>query len=80
MDDPFQTILRFLDRLELAHVSYDLKHVRDTLMVVVHVPEGYCEIESFADGTIEVEWFHRGEGVHSVAATWLDEFIAEHSE
>lgn len=76
-DTPFQRVLDFLDQLEEAHLAYDLKHVRDSLMVVVAVPQGYCEIEFFPDGSIEVEWFRRGEGVNAVEAPWLDTFIAE---
>jgi hypothetical protein len=49
-------------------------------MVVVSVPEGHCEIEFFADRSIEVEWFRRGQGVESVESAWLDEFIADQSD
>ena len=70
-------LLDFLDQLEGAHVAYDLKHVRDSLMVVVAVPQGDCEIGFFPDGSIEVEWFRRDEGANPVEAAWLDTFIAE---
>ena len=79
MDAPFQRLLGFLDQLEEAHLAYDLKHIRDSLLVAVHVPRGYCEIEFFPDGGIEVEWFQRGEDVNSVETVWLDTFIAEQS-
>ena len=32
-------------------------------MVSVHVPLGYCELEFVLDGSIEAEWFRRGEDV-----------------
>jgi len=43
------------DQLEEAHLTYDLNHVRDSLMVVVAVPQDYCAIAFFPDESIEVE-------------------------
>jgi hypothetical protein len=77
MTDSFKKLLSFLDHLEDAHLAYSVLHPRDSLMVVVHVPEGYCEIEFPAEGDIEVEWFRRGEGVDLVDSAWLDTFIAD---
>ena len=77
MSAPFQRLLDFLDQIEKAHLTYDLKHGRDSLMVVVAGPQGSCEVAFFPDKSIEVEWFRRDEGVNAVEAAWLDSFIAE---
>jgi len=69
-------LIRSRRRLRI-HLAYDLKHVRDSLMVVVAAPQGSCEIEFFPDESIEVECFRRDEGVNAVEAAWLDSFIAE---
>lgn len=75
--NPFRRLLEFLDQLEEVGLHYDLKHVRETIMVSVYVPEGIWEIEFFEDGTLEVELFRPGEGVESVPEEWLNRFIEE---
>jgi hypothetical protein len=35
------------------------------------------QLEEARDGSTEVEWFRRDEGVNAVEAAWLDTFIAE---
>jgi len=80
MSNPLARLLEFLDGLDTARLSHDLKHVADSLLVLVHVPQGYCEVEFFADGTIAAEWFPRGDGAEAVADQWLGLFIAEHRE
>jgi hypothetical protein len=80
MDTAFQRLLSFLDGLEQEGIVYTLQHVRESLMVATYLPEGYCEVEFFADGSIEVEWYRRGEGVEQVGADWLDWFLAAHRD
>jgi hypothetical protein len=75
MDAVFKRLLEFLDGLEAAHIAYDLKHVRDSLMVVVRVPGGYCEIEFFVGGEVEIEWFRSAGGVQEVDPNWLNDFL-----
>lgn len=78
--NPFARLLAFLDQLEAVNISYDLKHVRDSLMVIVYLPVGMWEIEFFDDGTLEVELFKRNEGVEAVSEKWLDQFIEENKD
>ena len=79
MDTPLGRLLQFLDGLDAARLSYDLKHVRDSLLVLVSVPQGYCEVEFFTNGTVEAEWFPRGAAAEAVDDEWLGAFIADHS-
>ena len=76
---PFELLLTFLDQLETANLHYDLKHVRDSMMVVVFTAEGYWEIEFFENGGIEVELFKRKKGVRVVHEKWLKRFIKKNS-
>ncbi len=78
--EPFARLLKFLDQLEAVNISYDLKHVRDSLMVSVYIPAGMWEIEFFEDGTLEIELFERNEGVEAVSENWLDKFIDENKD
>ena len=80
LQNPFGRLLAFLDQLEGAHLHYDLKHVRDSIMVSVYIPAGMWEIEFFEDGTLEVELFKRGQGVEGVTEEWLDRFIEENKD
>lgn len=80
VQNPFSRLLQFLDQLEEAKIHYDLKHVRDSIMVSVDIPGGIWEIEFFEDGTLEVELFSRGNGVDGVAEEWLDQFIEDHKD
>ncbi len=73
--NPFGRLLQFLDQLEDLNIHYDLKHVRETIMVRTYVPEGVWEIEFFEDGTLEVELFPRTEGVDAISEEWLDQFL-----
>lgn len=65
-------LLAFLDRLEQANIAYGLKHVRDTIMVVISVPGERWEVEFFEDGEIEIERFV------STGVTDIDEGSLEH--
>jgi hypothetical protein len=80
IQNPFGRLLEFLDQLEGVNIHYDLKHVRDSIMVSVYIPQGIWEIEFFEDGTVEVEQFKRGDGVDMVPGDWLDRFIEENKD
>ncbi len=80
LERPFGRLLRFLDQLEEFNIHYDLKHVRDSIMVRTYIPEGLWEIEFFEDGTLEVEFFPRDSGVEGVPEEWLDRFIEDHKD
>ncbi len=56
MNAPGQ-LLQFLSELQDAKIQFDLKCVRDAIMVTVVSPSTYYEIEFFADGHIAVETF-----------------------
>lgn len=75
----FRNLLTFLDQLEAFNLFYDLKHVRNSVMVVVFTAEGYWEIEFFENGEIEVEPFKRKAGVKVVGKKWLKRFIKKNS-
>ncbi len=75
LEDPFGRLLDFLDQLEESKIHYDLKHVRDSIMIRAYLPEGLWEIEFLRDGTLEVELFRREEDVEAVPEGWLDRFI-----
>lgn len=80
LESIFGRLLRFLTELEEINIHYSLKHVRDSIMVVAHIPEGYWEIEFFEDGTIEVELFGRDGGVSRPPIEWLDQFLARNRD
>jgi hypothetical protein len=50
-----EQLLQFIARLQDARIQFDLKCVRDAIMVSIRSPSTYYEIEFFADGHIEVE-------------------------
>jgi len=52
-----EQLLEFISRLEHGGIHYDLKSVRDAVMVCVVSPSTYHEIEFFADGHIEVQTY-----------------------
>ncbi len=80
LQNPFGRLLNFLDQLEEVPIHYDLKHVRDSIMISAYTAEGIWEIEFFEDGTIETELFKRDEGVDIVAEEWLDQFIESNKD
>ena len=63
-------LLEFLSKLEDARIQFDLKCVREAIMVTLRSPSEYYEIEFFADGDIEVQTFGTSS---SVKATTLNE-------
>jgi hypothetical protein len=72
-------VLAFLDQLEQARIAYSLKHVRDTLMVVITIPGERWEVEFFEDGEIEIERFI-STGVEGIDEETLNRLIAGRSE
>ncbi len=50
-------LLEFISRLQDGRIQFDLKCVRDAIMVALRSPSTYYEIEFFADGHIEVQTF-----------------------
>lgn len=72
-------VLAFLDRLDKARVAYSLKHVRDTLMVVIDVPGERWEVEFFENGEIEIERFVTT-FVQSIDEDALYNLVAEYSD
>ncbi len=72
-------VLAFLDQLEKSRIAYSLKHVRDTLMVVISVPGERWEVEFFEDGEIEIERF-MSQGVDGIDEEQLYKLIAEQLE
>ena len=53
-----KNLLYFLVRLEAVKIHYSLKHSRDeAIMVLIHVPGQYWEVEFFENGSIEIEIF-----------------------
>jgi hypothetical protein len=77
---PFGSLLSFLGQLEEIKIQYDLKHVRDSIMVQAYLPIGTWEIEFFEDGTIEVELLARHARVERVSEEWLERFIEENRD
>jgi hypothetical protein len=52
-----ETLLHFISQLQDCRIQFDLKCVREAIMVAVRSPSTYYEIEFFADGHIEVQTF-----------------------
>ena len=77
LPNPFGRLLTFLDQPEESKIQYDLKHVRNSIMVQTYLPIGTWEIEFFEDGAIEVELLFRKKGVERVSEEWLTRFIEE---
>jgi hypothetical protein len=50
-----EQLLEFISQLQNGRIQFDLKCVRDAIMVSVGSPSTYYEIEFFADCHIEVE-------------------------
>jgi hypothetical protein len=57
-------LLNFLNRLDAAHIAYDLKHTRpDSIMIDVSLPGWRWEVEFMADGSVEIERYRSVAGV-----------------
>ena len=52
-----EQLLQFISRLQNARIQFELKCVRDAIMVALRSPSTYYEIEFFADGHIELQTF-----------------------
>jgi hypothetical protein len=52
-----EQLLQFISRLQDGRIQFDMKCVRDAIMVALRSPSTYYEIEFFADGHIEVQSF-----------------------
>ena len=52
-----EQLLEFSSQLQDGRIQFDLKCVRDALLVALPSPSIYYEIEFFADGDIEVQTF-----------------------
>ena len=61
-----EQLLQFISRLQDGRIQFDLKCVRDAIMVAVVSPSTYYEIEFFADGHIEVQTFGLPSDVQTV--------------
>lgn len=68
-----------LQQLERARIHYTLARVRDdTVMICATVPGRRCEIEVFADGSLEVEVFGGGGPIGGQEA--VDDLRANYSD
>ena len=74
-----QKLLDFLNRLDMAKISYRLSHFREeTVAVELAVPGERWEIEFYANGSIEIERF-RSSGQVSGDESVLDELFAKYA-
>ena len=70
--EPYEGVLRFLNRLDAAGVSYSLAHNRpESIMVDIALPGWRWEVEFMHDGTVEIERYR------SVAGVETDETVLE---
>ena len=61
-----EQLLEFISRLQEERIQFDLKCVRDAIMVALRSPSAYYEIEFFADGHIEVQSFESTSDVQMI--------------
>jgi hypothetical protein len=62
----FGRLLGFLNRLDRAHISYNLGHTRpDSVMVDISLPGSRWEVEFMIDGSIEIERYKSAAGVEN---------------
>ena len=74
----FSELIAFLRKLEAAKIAYDLRHSRDSaIMVKINVPGERWEVEFLEDDEIEVERFISNGEIHD--KTMLEELFAEDS-
>jgi hypothetical protein len=72
-----EQLLEFIGQLREYRIHFDLKCVRDAIMVTVRSPGTYYEIEFFADGHIEVETLGQSTGVSSVTLKEITSRVIE---
>ena len=74
-----QKLLDFLNRLDMAKISYRLSHFREeTVAVELAVPGERWEIEFYANGSIEIERFRSSSKVSGDESV-LDELFAKYA-
>ncbi|HYT95634.1 MAG TPA: hypothetical protein VEL76_43345 [Gemmataceae bacterium] len=74
MTTPFDRLLAFLERLDNARISYQLKNDREgALSVLAFAPGEYWEIDFLEDGTVDVERFRSEGRIHD--ETMLEELF-----
>lgn len=61
-----EQLFQFITQLQDGRVQFDLKCVRDAIMVALRTPSSYYEIEFFADDHIEVQSFGPSSQVQAV--------------
>ena len=64
-----QKLLAFVNELDRRRIQRRLASVREAVMVEVDVPGARWEVESFADGHVELEVFKSARGVMSHAGS-----------
>ncbi len=52
-----RSLIQFLDDLEEKGIFYELKKVRDSIMIEVSIPGQRWEVEFMKDGTLQIEKF-----------------------
>jgi hypothetical protein len=67
--------LQFISQLQDARIQFDLKCVREAIMVALRSPSTYYEIEFFADGHIEVQTFGTPSQVQTVALQEITDLL-----
>jgi hypothetical protein len=62
----FGRLLDFLNRLDQAHISYQLRNTRpDSVMIDISLPGWRWEVEFMADGSIDIERYRSVAGVEN---------------
>jgi hypothetical protein len=62
----FGRLLDFLNRLDQAHISYQLRNTRpDSVMIDISLPGWRWEVEFMVDGSIDIERYRSVAGVEN---------------
>jgi hypothetical protein len=62
----FGRLLDFLNRLDRAHISYQLRHNRpDSVMIDISLPGWRWEVEFMADASVDIERYSSVAGVEN---------------
>jgi hypothetical protein len=85
--DPFDRLLRFLQRLDKSRITYHLHNRREgAVSVLAHAPGEYREIDFLDDGTVDVQRF-RSDGrlgdetvLEDLFALWGEMELSESGE
>jgi hypothetical protein len=73
--DSLEQLLQFLSKLQDAKIQFDLKCIRDAIMVALKGPGAYYEIEFFPDGHIEVQTYGMPSQVHTVTLQEITDIV-----